>query len=64
MSFLYPYAFLILLAIPVLIIIYLLKNKYKESTTPSTYLWELSKKFLKKCLKTRFNFNFLKQKEV
>ena len=48
MSFLYPYAFLILLAIPVLIIIYLLKNKYKESTTPSTYLWELSKKFLKK----------------
>ncbi len=48
MSFLYPYAFLILLAIPVLIIIYLLKNKYKEATAPSTYLWELSKKFLKK----------------
>lgn len=48
MSFLYPYAFLILLAIPVLIIIYLIKNKYKEATAPSTYLWELSKKFLKK----------------
>lgn len=48
MSFQYPYAFLVLLFIPVLIIIYLLKNKYKEATTPSTYLWELSKKFLKK----------------
>lgn len=48
MSFQYPYAFLILLAIPVLIIIYLIKNKYKEATAPSTYLWELSKKFLKK----------------
>lgn len=48
MSFLYPYAFLLLLAIPVLIIIYLLKNKYKEATTPSTYLWELSQRFMKK----------------
>ncbi len=48
MSFQYPLAFLVLLAIPVLIIIYLLKNKYKEATTPSTYLWDLSKKFLKK----------------
>jgi len=48
MSFLYPYAFLLLLAIPVLIIIYLLKNKYKEATTPSTYLWELSQRFMKR----------------
>lgn len=48
MSFLYPYAFLLLLAIPVLIIIYLLKNKYKEATAPSTYLWELSQRFMKR----------------
>ena len=48
MSFQYPYAFFILLAIPVLIIIYLLRNKFKEATAPSTYLWEISKKFLKK----------------
>lgn len=48
MTFQYPYAFLALLAIPVLILIYILKNKYKEETAPSTYLWELSQKFLKK----------------
>ena len=48
MSFEYPYAFLVLLAIPVLIVIYILKNKYKETTAPSTYLWEMSKQFLKK----------------
>ena len=48
MSFLYPLGFLILLAIPVLIIIYILRNKYKESTVSSSYIWELSKKFLKR----------------
>jgi len=48
MSFTYPYALLILIAIPILILIYILKNKYREQTTSSTYLWELSNKFLKK----------------
>lgn len=48
MSFENPWAFLVLLAIPVLIIIYLIRNKFKEATAPSTYLWELSEKFLKK----------------
>ena len=48
MSFQYPYALLVLLAIPVLILIYILRNRYKEATAPSTYLWELSQKFLKK----------------
>lgn len=48
MTFLYPYALFALLAIPVLIIIYILKNKYKEETAPSTYIWDLSEKFLKK----------------
>lgn len=48
MSFQYPYALFVLLAIPVLILIYILKNKYKEETEPSTYLWDLSEKFLKK----------------
>lgn len=48
MSFQYPYALLVLLAVPVLILIYILRNRYKEATVPSTYLWELSQKFLKK----------------
>lgn len=48
MTFQYPYAFFVLLAIPVLILIYILKNKYKEATSPSTYLWEISQKFMKK----------------
>ncbi len=48
MTFLYPLAFLVLLAIPVLIVIYILRNKYKEGRVASTYLWEISQKFLKK----------------
>ncbi len=48
MSFQYPYALLVLIAIPILILIYILKNKYKEETEPSTYIWELSEKFLKR----------------
>ncbi len=48
MSFLYPLGLLGLLGIPVLIIIYILKNKYTEQTVASTYLWTLSNKFLKR----------------
>lgn len=48
MTFTYPYALLAMLAIPVLIVIYILKNKFKEETAPSSYLWEISEKFLKK----------------
>jgi len=48
MSFLYPLGLLGLIGIPVIIIIYILKNKYTEQIVTSTYLWELSEKFLKK----------------
>lgn len=48
MSFTYPYALFALIAIPIVILIYILKNKYRDETAPSTYLWELSEKFLKK----------------
>lgn len=48
MSFLYPLGFLGLLAIPVLIIIYIIKNKYTEQVVTSTYLWTLSERFLKR----------------
>ncbi len=48
MTLLFPFGLLLLLAIPVLIIIYIIKNKYKEKTVSSSYIWELSRKFLKK----------------
>ncbi len=48
MSFLYPLGLLGLLGIPVLIIIYIIKNKYTEQTVSSTFLWTLSEKFLRR----------------
>lgn len=48
MSFIYPLGLLGLLGIPVVIIIYIIKSKYTEQTIPTTYLWTLSEKFLKK----------------
>ena len=48
MSFIYPLGLLGLIAIPVLIIIYIIKNKYTEQVISSTYLWTLSEKFLKR----------------
>lgn len=47
MSFLYPLGLLGLIAIPVLILIYILKRKYTEQVIASTYLWTLSERFLK-----------------
>ena len=48
MSLRFPLGLLLLFAIPVLIIIYIIKNKYKEKVVSSSYIWDLSKKFLKK----------------
>lgn len=48
MSFLYPLGLLGLIAVPILIIIYLIKNKYTEQVIASTYLWTLSERFLKR----------------
>ncbi|MDE6557596.1 MAG: BatA and WFA domain-containing protein [Clostridia bacterium] len=48
MRFLMPLGFLALLAIPVLILIYIIKSKYTEQTINSTYIWTLSEKFLKR----------------
>lgn len=48
MNLIYPLGLLLLIAIPVLIVIYIIKNKYKEKTVSSNYVWELSKKFVKK----------------
>lgn len=43
-----PWGLLALLGIPVIIIIYIIKSQYTEQTVNSTYLWELSEKFLKR----------------
>lgn len=48
MTFLYPLGLLGLIGIPVIIIIYILKNKFIEQIIPTTYIWTLSEKFLKR----------------
>ncbi|MDE5667686.1 MAG: BatA and WFA domain-containing protein, partial [Clostridia bacterium] len=48
MSLYYPFGLLGLIGIPVLIVIYIIKSKYTEQQVSSTYLWELSERFLKK----------------
>ena len=48
MTFLYPLGFLALIAIPVLVFIYIIKNRYTEQTVASTYLWTLSEKFIRR----------------
>ena len=48
MSFVYPLGLLGLIGIPILIAIYIIKNKYTEQTVASTYLWTLSERFLKR----------------
>ena len=48
MTFLYPIGLLGLIGIPILILIYIIKNRYTEQTIASTYLWRLSERFLKR----------------
>ncbi len=48
MTFLYPLGLLGLIGIPLVIIIYIIKNKHTEQIVTSTYLWTLSERFLKK----------------
>ena len=48
MSFVNPLGLLALFGIPVIIIIYILRNKFNELTIPSTYLWTLSERFFKR----------------
>ena len=48
MTFLYPIGLLGLIGVPILIIVYLIKNRYTEQTIASTFLWRLSERFLKR----------------
>ena len=47
-SFLYTLGFIALVGIPLIILIYIIKNRYTEQIISSTYLWTLSEKFLKR----------------
>ena len=48
MSFEFPLGLLGLIGIPIVIIIYIIKNKHTEQIVTSNYLWHLSEKFLTK----------------
>ena len=48
MSFEFPLGLLGLIGIPIVILIYIIKNKHTEQIVTSTFLWELSNKFLTK----------------
>ena len=48
MTLTFPLGLLVLAGIPIVIIIYILRSKYNEQTVSSTYIWELSEKFLKR----------------
>ncbi len=48
MTFIYPLGLLGLIGVPIVILIYILKNKFNEQTVASTYLWILSEKFFKR----------------
>ena len=53
MSFSYPLGLIGLIGVPILIIIYIIKTKHTEQIIPSTYLWNLSEKFLTKKKQTK-----------
>lgn len=53
MSFTYPLGLLGLIGIPILIILYIIKNHYTEQTVASVYLWQLSERFLKRKKRVR-----------
>lgn len=48
MRFLHPLGLWGLIGVPIIILIYILKNKYNEQTVPSTYIWTLSERFFKR----------------
>ena len=48
MNLMFPLGLIGLIGIPILIIIYIIKNRYTEQIIPSTYIWNLSEKFLKR----------------
>lgn len=50
MRFLKPNGLWLLLAVPILILVYIIKAQHEDRPVSSTYIWKLSNKFLKKKL--------------
>ena len=48
MTFINPLGLLCLIGIPIIVLIYILRNRFNEQTVTSTYIWTLSEKFYKK----------------
>ena len=48
MTLIYPLGLIGLIGIPILILIYIIKNRYTEQIIPTTYIWNMSEKFLKR----------------
>ena len=47
MTFLQPVGLVGLVGVPILILIYILKRRYREETVPSTFLWRRSLAYMK-----------------
>ncbi|MBP3495296.1 MAG: BatA and WFA domain-containing protein [Clostridia bacterium] len=54
MSFLQPLGWLGLLAVPIIIIIYVIKSKYVPKTVSSTFIWKRSMKYMKRRIPINF----------
>lgn len=50
MTFLQPVGLVGLIGVPILILIYILKRRYREETVPSTFLWRRSLAYMKRSL--------------
>lgn len=59
MSFIYPLGLLGLLAVPIIIIIYILRSKYKTKNVSSTFIWKRSLKYVKRRIPLNFIMSLL-----
>ncbi|MBE6674648.1 MAG: VWA domain-containing protein [Ruminococcaceae bacterium] len=59
MSFIYPLGLLGLLAVPIIIIIYILRSKYKNKNVSSTFIWKRSLKYIKRRIPLNFIMSLL-----
>ncbi len=50
MSFINTWALIGLIGVPILILIYIIKHRYREEVVPSTFLWKRSLKYMKRRL--------------
>ena len=59
LNFEQPWGWLGLLAIPVIIVIYIIKSKYVPKTVSSTFIWKRSLKYVKRKIPLKFIMSFL-----